>query len=228
MVLPTTLTLGSREPRSARIARLVASAGMASAMIVLAGCGEAAEGGAELDKGSAPGAGAGSILGTSGAEGPTAASDAAGGPEIHTQEGWVLSDSPAPGRMAEITLPGDAEGEDAQLVVRMWPGGIGPLESNVDMWVGQVGLDIKGADLTPEQRWTAEPGEFFATLVHVEGAVASTHGMASDTPKSDDAAILAAFIEKPGSPDVWTAKIMGPSKTVRAHRDRFLQFIEAL
>lgn len=153
------------------------------------------------------------------------------GPRWITPDGWNEEEVTKAMRYKQYSLPGVDGEEDALCVVASWPGGVGPMEINLDRWVGQVsGPDstLKARDLTEDQRWTMELDGYHLTNVHVEGTIKPMEGMASDVAVTDAGAILASFIEVVGSPATWTVKVTGPSKTVASHKDRFLQFISGI
>lgn len=153
------------------------------------------------------------------------------GPRWTTPDGWVEETVTQTMRAKQFSLPGVDGSEDALCVIAHWPGGIGPIENNLDRWVSQVsppGSTLKARDLTAEQRWVLEPKGYVVTNVHVEGAIQPMEGMASDIAPTDAGAILAGFIEVDGSAEVWTVKVTGPASTVKAHKDRYVQFVSGI
>ncbi|QDV07150.1 hypothetical protein Poly30_26690 [Planctomycetes bacterium Poly30] len=162
---------------------------------------------------------------------PAPAETAAAGPRWVAPEGWTEQEVQQPMRFKQFELAGATEEQNALCVIAHWPQGIGGIEVNLDRWVGQVsapGSTLKARDLTADQRWVSEPDGYLVTSVHVEGTIQPMPGMGSDIATHESGAILAGFIEVENSPEVWTVKITGPSKTIADHKDRYLQFISGI
>jgi hypothetical protein len=151
-----------------------------------------------------------------------------GGPRFVTPEGWTEQPPENRMRAKQYSLPGPEGSQPALAVVAHWPGGIGDPEMNLDRWVRQVGREGPAAELGADERWITESDTYFVTHVHIEGVIKPMEGMAKDIASTDAGAILAAFIEPSGSADHWTIKVTGPSKTVAAHKDRYIEFVNGL
>lgn len=202
---------------------------------------ETADGGLRLVQKTGDGAGAvthtakpGSVLAGALAGAPDGAPAGAlaeamdGGPRFVTPEGWTEQAPDNRMRAKQYSLPGPEGSEPALAVVAYWPGGIGSPEMNLDRWVRQVGREGPAAALGADERWITETDAYLVTHVHVEGVIKPMEGMAKDIASTDAGAILAAFIEPVDSADNWTIKVTGPSKTVAAHKDRYIEFVNGL
>lgn len=152
----------------------------------------------------------------------------AGSPTFVGAAEWVEEEPSNGVRMKQYRLPGASPAADAVVAVTFWKPGVGDLEANIQRWIDQVGGGVSAADLTPKQRWMTEPNGFLVTCVHVEGAIKSTEGMASDVTGTGNDAIFASFIEKPGSASVWVVKATGPAATVAKHREALEAFIAGI
>jgi len=149
-------------------------------------------------------------------------------PRFVAQEGWIAEAPKSTFRSVQYRLPGEADAGDAEIYVSPFPNGVGSLESNLDRWVGQVGLTTPAALLPAEQRWTEEVRSFQVTTIYVKGQMAAMQGMSPDTPTVEDAALIASFVERVGAPSVWTIKAQGPAATIALHEDAIKAFIRGL
>ncbi|MGK0484310.1 MAG: hypothetical protein ACJAQ3_004300 [Planctomycetota bacterium] len=156
---------------------------------------------------------------------------ATGGPQWVTPEGWVEVQPESNMRFKQYSIPAEGDVKAPLVVVAHWPGGIGPVETNLDRWASQVGgpnADLKARDLSDEQRWVTEPTGYLVTHIHVEGTIKPMEGMGSDIVETDAGAILAAFIEVENSAEVWTVKITGAAKIIAANKDKYVKFIAGI
>ena len=161
---------------------------------------------------------------------PDSATDAAtdGLPRFVGQEGWVSEQPSSNMRLLQFRLAG-AEGEDdLEFVVASWPNGVGGLESNLDRWVGQVGVSGRAADLSSEQRWTEDVRGFTVTTVYLKGKVATMADADGHAAASPDGSLIAAYIEILGKPQVWTVKVTGGSASIEKHKASVLAFLQGL
>ena len=122
-------------------------------------------------------------------------------------------------RLAQATIPGP--GGPADLAVFYFgPGGGGPVDANIERWVGQV----EGAGKpTPE---TFETNGYKVTWVDVKGTLKpSGMGMGPSTPVAD-ARLYGAVVEGPGGP--WFFKAQGPDATLGPQRDAFVALLKSV
>ncbi|MEM9381887.1 MAG: hypothetical protein AAGB93_18165 [Planctomycetota bacterium] len=148
-------------------------------------------------------------------------------PRFVAQEGWVSEPPSNQMRLMQFRLPGGDAG-DAEVAVASWPRGVGPLEANLDRWVGMVGISTPAAELPAEQRWTENVRDFLVTTIYVKGAIAPMQGTGSDAAPIENGAMMAAFVERVGSPASWTVKATGPAVTIEKHEDAIRAFLSSL
>ena len=123
-------------------------------------------------------------------------------------------------RIAQATIPG-AGGEGALAVFYFGPGGGGDLESNLQRWIGQVGV----AAGTQPARERFESNGLAVTWIDVKGALlASTMGTGPST-EQPGSRLFGAVVEGPGGP--WFFKATGPEKTMEAARADFLAMLKS-
>jgi hypothetical protein len=136
-------------------------------------------------------------------------------------QGWQAETPESNMRLAQATIPGP--GGPGQLAVFFFgPGGGGPVQANIDRWVGQMEL-APGAEPSPE---TFEANGYQVTLVDVKGTLLpSTMGMGPSTPQPDSR-LLGAVVEGPGGP--WFFKVTGPDSTLAPQRDAFLSMLRGV
>ncbi|MEM1448168.1 MAG: hypothetical protein AAF957_03495 [Planctomycetota bacterium] len=148
-------------------------------------------------------------------------------PRFVAQEGWVNEPPANQMRLMQFRLPGGDSG-DGEVAVASWPGGVGPLEANLDRWVAQVGMSTPAAQLPDEQRWAEEVRDFLVTTIYVKGPIAPMQGSGSDAGPIEDGAMIAAFVEKVGGTAVWTIKATGPAATIAKQEEAIRAFLRAL
>lgn len=136
-------------------------------------------------------------------------------------QGWQAETPESNMRLAQATIPGP--GGPGQLAVFFFgPGGGGPVQANIDRWVGQMEL-APGAEPRSE---AFEADNYRITWVDVKGTLLpSTMGMGPSTPMPD-ARLLGAVVEGPGGP--WFFKVTGPDSTVAPQRDAFLAMLKGV
>lgn len=135
--------------------------------------------------------------------------------------GWQAEAPSSSMRLAQATIPGDA-GAGQLTVFYFGPGGGGPVDANLDRWLGQVEVD---AGSTPT-RDTFTKGEFRGTWVEVIGTIKpSTMGVGPTTPQPDSR-LIAAVVEGPQGP--WFFKSTGPASTLEAQRPAFLAMLQSV
>ena len=122
-------------------------------------------------------------------------------------------------RLAQATVPGPG-GPGDLAVFFFGPGGGGPVDANIERWVGQV----EGAGKpTPE---TFETNGYKVTWVDVKGTLKpSGMGMGPSTPVPD-ARLYGAVVEGPGGP--WFFKAQGPDATLAPQRDAFVALLKSV
>jgi hypothetical protein len=147
------------------------------------------------------------------------AAGAAGTIDFDLPKSWQ-SKKPSSGmRLAQAAIPGP--GGDADFAVFFFgPGGGGPVDANIDRWVGQMDGATKP---TPE---VFETHGFKVTWVDVKGTLkASQMGMTNSAPISN-ARLYGAVVEGPGGP--WFFKTQGPESTLAPQRDAFVALLKSV
>jgi hypothetical protein len=147
------------------------------------------------------------------------AAAAAGSIDFDLPKSWQSKKPSSSMRLAQAAIPGP--GGDADFAIFYFgPGGGGPVEANIDRWVGQM----EGASKpTPE---TFETHGLKVTWVDVKGTLKpSQMGMTNTTPISD-ARLYGAVVEGPGGP--WFFKTQGAESTLGPQRDAFVALLKSV
>jgi hypothetical protein len=147
------------------------------------------------------------------------AAGAAGSIDFDLPKAWQSQTPSSAMRLAQATIPGP--GGPADLAVFFFgPGGGGPVDANIDRWVGQV---EGAAKPTPE---TFETNGYKVTWIDVKGTLKpSGMGMGPSTPIAD-ARLFGAVVEGPGGP--WFFKAQGPDSTLGPQRDAFVALLKSV
>jgi hypothetical protein len=123
-------------------------------------------------------------------------------------------------RLAQAAIPGSG-GEGQLTVFYFGPGGGGPVEDNLQRWLGQM---VPDPGQSP-QRESFATGSFQVTLVDVVGTLQpSTMGTGPTTPQPGSR-LLGAVVE--GSQGPWFFKATGPAQTLAEHRQGFLDLVKS-
>ena len=152
---------------------------------------------------------------------PTANSQQAAGGSIDfdVPTGWQSQKVTSSMRLVQTSIPGPG-GPGDFAVFFFGPGGGGPVDANIDRWVGQM----EGASKpTPE---TFETNGYKVTWVDVKGTLkASQMGMGPSSPVAN-ARLYGAVVEGPGGP--WFFKATGPDATLAPQRDAFVAMLKSV
>jgi hypothetical protein len=134
-------------------------------------------------------------------------------------KGWVSHPSSSSMRIAEAVIEGP--GGPAQLAVFYFgPGGGGPVDANIERWVGQM---EGAAQPKPE---VFEVNGYRVTWVDVHGTLKpSQMGSGPDSPQADSR-LLGAVVEGAGGP--WFFKATGPDSTLGPQRDAFVAMLKSV
>jgi hypothetical protein len=148
-----------------------------------------------------------------------AAGAPAGSIELDLPKTWEKQTPSSSMRIAQAAIPGPG-GPGEFAVFFFGPGGGGPVEANIDRWVGQMETSDHPK---PE---TFETGGMKVTWVDVKGTLkASQMGPGPSAPMSD-ARLYGAVVEGPGGP--WFFKATGPDKTMAPQRDAFVTMLKSV
>ena len=133
--------------------------------------------------------------------------------------GWQSQPPSSNMRVAQAAIPGPG-GSGEFAVFYFGPGGGGPVEANIDRWVGQM----ESADKpTPE---TFEANGYKVTWIDVGGTLkASSMGMSPSAAQAN-ARLFGAVVEGPGGP--WFFKATGPEATMAPARDAFVAMLKSV
>jgi hypothetical protein len=182
-----------------------------------------AETGAAPSTQAPPDAGVGPISSHGAVVDPTANSQQAAGAEgsidFDVPKAWP-SQKPTSGmRLVQASIPGPGGAGDFA-VFYFGPGGGGPVDANIDRWVGQM---EGGSKPSPE---TFEVNGYRVTWVDVKGTMKpSTMGMGPSTPQAN-ARLFGGVVEGPGGP--WFFKATGPDATLAPQRDAFVGMLKSV
>lgn len=133
---------------------------------------------------------------------------------------WPSSAPSSNMRIAQAQIPGPG-GEGNLAVFYFGPGGGGDLESNLQRWIGQVGV----APGTQPARERFESNGLAVTWIDVQGSILPSTmgtGPATEQPGSR---LFGAVVEGPGGP--WFFKATGPEATMGAARADFLAMLRS-
>jgi hypothetical protein len=147
------------------------------------------------------------------------AAGAAGSIDFDLPKAWQSQTPTSTMRLAQAAIQGP--GGPADLAVFFFgPGGGGPVDANIDRWVGQM----EGA--TKPTSETFETNGYKVTWVDVKGTLKpSGMGMGPSTPVSN-ARLYGAVVEGPGGP--WFFKAQGPDSTLGPQRDAFVALLKSV
>ncbi|QQR73746.1 MAG: hypothetical protein IPJ17_20120 [Holophagales bacterium] len=133
---------------------------------------------------------------------------------------WPTSAPSSNMRIAQATIPGKA-GAGALAVFYFGPGGGGDVESNLQRWIGQVGV----AQGTQPARERFEVNGLAVTWIDVKGSLLpSTMGTGPST-EQPGSRLFGAVIEGPNGP--WFFKATGPEATMEAAKADFLAMLRS-
>jgi hypothetical protein len=147
------------------------------------------------------------------------AAGAAGSIDFDVPKGWQSQKVSSNMRLIQTSIPGPG-GPGEFGVFYFGPGGGGPVDANIERWVGQM----EGAGKpTPE---TFETNGYKVTWVDVKGTMkAVSMGMGPKTEQAN-ARLYGAVVEGPGGP--WFFKATGPDATLGPQRDAFVAMLKSV
>jgi hypothetical protein len=117
--------------------------------------------------------------------------------------------------MTMTVAKSEGDAEDGELSVFIFPGKAGGLQANVDRWANQFG----GKNSIKDQRDVKTDAGISAKVVEIEGDFAGGMG----APAKPNYKMLGAFIET--GDDAHVFKLVGPPKTINAHKAEFDKMI---
>jgi hypothetical protein len=134
--------------------------------------------------------------------------------------GWAQEAPSSSMRLAQATIPGSA-GPGQLTVFYFGPGGGGPIEDNLQRWVGQ--MEAKPG--TSPQRGNFALDNFRVHWIEVEGTVLPSTMGVGPTTAQPGSRLLGAVVE--GAQGPWFFKATGPDKTLAEQRDAFLGMVRS-
>ena len=152
---------------------------------------------------------------------PAGAADAASaGLTFAIPAAWPSSAPTSNMRIAQAQIPGPG-GDGSLAVFYFGPGGGGDLESNLERWIGQMGV----APGTQPARERFASNGLTVTWIDVQGSLLPSTmgtGPATEQPGSR---LYGAVVEGPGGP--WFFKATGPDATMQAALADFLAMLRS-
>jgi len=140
---------------------------------------------------------------------------------------WAVKPVTSSMRAAQFVLS-DKKGEEAEMVVYYFgEGGAGPLEANIDRWLGQLtqpnGKPTKDIAKIEKAKFAGQD----ATIISATGHI-MTSAMPGGPPPMDiaDGMLLAAIVESPTGP--YYFKGTGSRKTLQANLPKFKTMLASL
>ncbi len=147
------------------------------------------------------------------------AAGAAGPIDFDVPKAWQSQKPSSTMRLAQASIPGPGGSGDFA-VFFFGPGGGGPVDANIERWVGQM----EGASKpTPE---TFEVNGYKVTWVDVKGNLKANGMGMSPSPPVANARLFGAVVEGAGGP--WFFKATGPEATLAPQRDAFVAMLRSV
>jgi len=150
---------------------------------------------------------------------PNSQQAVAGSIDFDLPSTWQSQPPSSDMRLAQAKIPGPGGLADFA-VFYFGPGGGGPVDANIERWVGQM---EGGGKPAPENFVT---NGFKVTWVDAKGTMKpSQMGMGSPTAVPN-ARLFGAVVEGPGGP--WFFKAQGPDATLAPQRDAFVAMLKSV
>lgn len=161
-----------------------------------------------------------------GFHGSAARADTGTGPEVRLDavtftapQSWKRTKPSSSFYQAEFTLPHvEKDAADGQVTVSL---GSGPVEANLDVFMGQ----FDSANENPKQE-KEEIGGFQVTLVDVSGSYTGKHGQSAPTAPLTGYRMMVAVIPVDGQ--LHFVKAVGPQQTIAANVEAFNTFVRSV
>jgi hypothetical protein len=147
------------------------------------------------------------------------AEGASGSIDFDLPKAWQSQQVTSSMRLAQASIPGPG-GPGEFGVFYFGPGGGGPVDANINRWVGQM---EGAAQPNPE---TFEVKGYRVTWVDVKGTMKATSmGMGPKTAQTN-ARLFGGVVEGPGGP--WFFKADGPDATLAPQRGAFVAMLKSV
>jgi hypothetical protein len=144
---------------------------------------------------------------------------AAGTIDFDLPKAWQSQTPSSSMRLAQAAIPGAAGPADFA-VFYFGPGGGGPVEANINRWVGQM----QGAS-KPEPE-TFETNGYKVTWLDVKGTMKPSQMGMGPAKAMPGARLFGAVVEGPGGP--WFFKAQGPDATLAPQRGAFVAMMKSV
>jgi hypothetical protein len=138
---------------------------------------------------------------------------------LEAPAGWERREASSGFVLAEFYLP-KTEGDERDGRLTVSTAG-GDIEANIERWRGQF-----GGKPDEESRRTIEASGLEVTLVDFAGEFEDQRGPFAPATKQPDSRMLAAII--PVDDELFFVKAVGPEKTIAAHEEQFVAFVESV
>ncbi len=136
--------------------------------------------------------------------------------------GWTSQPPESGMRLAQAEIPG-AGGPGQLTVFYFGPGGGGPVEANLQRWIGQIGPEGRSE---PKRESFALDNGLQVTWVEVAGTLLPSTMGTGPAKEQPGSRVFAAVVEGPGGP--WFFKATGPDATLSAQRDAFVGLLRSV
>jgi hypothetical protein len=157
---------------------------------------------------------------------PAASAGAASDLQFKTPDGWISEQPSSNMRVAQYRLPGDAG--DASLVVFFFgPGQGGPVEANLDRWIGQMKQPDGSSSKEKAKTETTTINGMKVTLLDVAGTYSAgdmTGGAGTPQDKPNSRMRAGVFETSKGA---YYVKLVGPEKTIERWDKAYMAFIKS-
>ena len=141
---------------------------------------------------------------------------------------WQTRPAASSMRVAEFVVPRAAgDSEDAEVIIYYFGGRGGPVDANVDRWIGQMQQPDGSASKEKARREKLTINGLTVTTVDVAGTyIAEVRPGATERHNKPDFRLRAAVIETARGP--YYIKMTGPAKTMAAADADFKKFLATL
>jgi hypothetical protein len=158
---------------------------------------------------------------------PASTPAATGDLQFKIPDGWASEAPSSSMRVAQYQLSAaDGDAEAASLVVFYFGAGQGgPVQANLDRWMGQIQQPDGGSSKDKAKTETLSVNGMNVTLLDVTGAYAGGDMGRAPAQAKENYRMRAGVIESPKG--AYFVKLVGPEKTVGKWDDSFIAFIKS-
>ncbi len=143
---------------------------------------------------------------------------------------WIVEQPTSSMRKAQLRLPGEAAGGDAELVIYNFgttPEAGGSVEANFGRWCGQFVQADGGDSMAVAARREAQISGMAVHTIDISGryVAAMRPGSPEKHDKPDHRMLASVIISREGK---YFVKLLGPSSTVEKHAAHYEEFLRSL